>query len=77
MLSKCQVIPPHSQGSVHIAYTTYNWDQQQFAKWKTTCVNFFKLLHVVLAKLNSQIEVYESASGEKYQVEYCYGMLQA
>jgi hypothetical protein len=77
LVNSIEVFPPHSSGGVFVTYTTYNWDPQRLARWKTNCLTLFHPFVKEGTKLKEQIDLFSNASGQKPQVEYCLGILEA
>jgi hypothetical protein len=71
------VIPPHSTGSFYITYTTYNWDPQRLARWKTNCLTLFQPFAKHNSRVKEQVDVFFQSGGKKPEVEYCLGILDA
>jgi len=72
-----KVIPPHSSGNVFVTYTTYHWDPQRLARWKTNCLTLFQPFAKQGTKLKEQVDVFSKTGGKKPDVEYCLGILEA
>jgi len=72
-----QVFPPHMSGSVWVSYTTYHWDSQRFARWKTNCLTLFDPIAMIGAKLKEQIDLFAKAGGSKAEAAYSLGILEA
>jgi hypothetical protein len=77
LVADAEVIPPHSSGGVFITYTTYNWDPQHLARWKTNCVTLLTPFVACGEKIKEQVDVFTSTSGKKPETQYCLGILEA
>ena len=77
ILDSIQVFPPHERGGVFVTYTTYDWDEQSLAKWKTNCLTVFHPFARKGTKLYEQIDEFSETSGEKPHVERALGILEA
>ncbi|SDT93188.1 protein of unknown function [Verrucomicrobium sp. GAS474] len=72
-----RVIPPHTRGNVHISYTSYDWDSQRLARWKTNCLTLFDPFVKSDSKFGQQIDIFSKAGGKKPEVQYSLGILEA
>jgi hypothetical protein len=77
LVDSIQVIPPHSSGGVFVTYTTYNWDPQRLARWKTNCLTLLTPFAAKGSHAHDQIDVIANTGGKKHQVEYSLGIVEA
>jgi len=61
------VIPPHSQGNVHVMYTTYRLDFKRLTQWKTCCLSLFEQVVSKGNTLSNRIESF------RFQIADCGG----
>ena len=77
LVAAAEVIPPHRSGSVFITYTTYDWNPQHLARWKTNCITLLTPFIAAGGKIKEQVDVFTETSGKKPETQYCLGILEA
>src|ERR1700678_464155 len=77
LVDSIDVIPPHERGGVFVTYTTYNWDPQRLARWKTNCLTLLTPFAAKGSHAHDQIDVITNTGGKKHQVEYSLGIVEA
>jgi hypothetical protein len=76
LVNSIAVTPPGRRGNVVVMYTTYNWDPQRLARWKTNCLTLLEPF-VGPGNIGKQVETIAKATGEKPKVQAALGVLEA
>jgi hypothetical protein len=77
LVDSIAVIPPHGRGGVFVTFTTYNWDPQRLARWKTNCLTLLEPFASKGGNIKQQVDVLTKANGEKPKVQSALGVLEA